>query len=100
MEPLNPRISPASVVEGLPAVIVEGLSLHPQVLGTAIVRDMFRFAFLLNPRVPHIRRAHVESFVKGGTHECPKVVQHTYSHNEQCRSVSIPPFSKGGVGGI
>ena len=50
---------------------------------------MFRLAFLLNPPVP---------LVKGGIKEGLKYYQNTYGRNEQCRSVSVPPFSKGPSG--
>ncbi len=83
------------------AVVCPEFELEDQRIGPiVIVRNMFRLAFLLNPPGPHIRRAHVESFVKGGTYEGLKSCQHNYGRNEQCRSVSIPPFSKGGAGGI
>jgi len=60
---------------------------------------MARLAILLNPPGPHIRRAHVESFVKGGTYERMKSYQNTYGRNEQCWHVSVPPFSKRGARG-
>ena len=53
---------------------------------------MFRFAFLLNPPVPHIRRAHVESFVKGGTYESLKYYQHPNGRDEKCLNLSVPPL--------
>jgi len=93
-------------------------SLHPRIF-IVTVRNMFLSAFLigfaripcpdmaglqgasLNPPVPHIRRAHVESFVKGGTYEGLKVYQHTYGRNEHSRRIRRSPlFQKGGQGGF
>ena len=55
-----------------------------------IVRNMFRLAILLNPPGP---------LFKGGTYEGLKPYQNTYGRNEQCRSESVPPFSKRGARG-
>jgi hypothetical protein len=45
---------------------------------------MFRIIFLLNPTVPFV--------IKGGTYEGLNYYQHTCGRNEQCLSVSVPPF--------